>query len=59
MANKILTMEEVSRQMVRNINAICDREGIPEKDRARLAVLALNPSAYSPRPASQKQWPTR
>lgn len=35
-------------RMVRNINAICDREGIPEKDRARLALLALNPLMYSP-----------
>jgi hypothetical protein len=50
MANKLLTIEEVSRQMLVDINRICDEEGIPVENRAELVCLALNPLMYSPSP---------
>lgn len=48
--NRLLTLKEVVTRMTGDLNRICNEHGIPEKDRAAIAMAALSGLWCSPPP---------
>ena len=48
MSNRLLTLQEVSSQMLADLNRVCDEFDIPQEDRAQIAVAALGGLMYGP-----------